>query len=372
MGAPVAQKGTIVVADISGYTKFLTSSELEHGHAIVRELLGTVKGQLEPMLRVIRTEGDALFGYIPDDDMSEPAHLLDMVEATYNAFADHMLHVKVASTCTCNACSNSTKLDLKLVAHHAEFLVEDLGGGKPDLSGPEVILAHRLLKNEFKEKTGVGAYFMATDAVYDRLERPDGAIAHQESYEHFPDVKTWGFDLKKALERRRSENRTVIRPEDADFWVEHILPVTPPVAWAWLTEPAKMNRYSGRNQFSWATGQSRSAGSEMHCAHGNAVSVSRIVDWKPYDHYTLESEKSAMFPATKISYVLKPLGGGRTRVVVACRAERMGILHRMFKSFFGKMFTKYVKDGYAELEKVLGEEGLASPDAGAAEPAAAS
>jgi class 3 adenylate cyclase len=363
MSQPAAQTGTILVADISGYTKFLTSSELDHGHAIVRELLGTVKDKFEPLLKVIRTEGDALFGYIPDAEMSEPTHLLDLVEATYQAFADHQLNVKVASTCTCNACSNSVSLDLKLVAHHAEFLVEDLGGGKPDLTGPEVILAHRLLKNTFKEDKGVAAYFLVTDAVYERLERPEGAQEHHESYEHFPEVTAWGFDLKSALQRRRNQNRTVIRPEDADFHLEKILPVTAPVLWAWLTEPAKMNRYTGKNQFSWGSGQSRATGSEMHCAHGNSVSVMSLVDWMPFEHYTVRSRPGFFFPGSDISYILKPLGGGRTRLLVTCKAKNAGAIHRALMGLYGKGFRKYVGQGYEELERILLED-AGAPESG--------
>jgi hypothetical protein len=353
MSEPAAQKGTIVVADISGYTKFLTSSELEHGHAIVRELLGTVKDQLSPLLRVIRTEGDALFGYIPDAEMSEPTHLLDLVEATYQAFADHMLRVKVASTCDCNACTNSAALDLKVVAHHAEFLVEDLGGGKPDLSGPEVILAHRLLKNSFIEKTGIDAYFMVTDSVYERLERPDGAIEHHESYEHFPEVKAWGFDLKASLERRRAGRRVVVQPEDADFWLERVIPATPAVTWAWLTEPVKMARYNGKNRYSFVGG--RGAGAEMHCAHGNSVSVVNIVDWMPFDHYTMRSQSNFAFPETDMTYQLKPLAGGRTRLIVACKARRSGLLISALTSIYRKGFQHYVGGGLDQMIELIEE-----------------
>jgi hypothetical protein len=356
LSEPAAQTGTIVVADISGYTKFLTSSELDHGHAIVRELLQTVKEQLTPLLRVIRTEGDALFGYIPDSDLSEPTHLLDLVEATYHAFSDHMLNVKVASTCTCNACSNSMSLDLKIVAHHAEFLVEDLGGGKPDLSGPEVILAHRLLKNSFIEKTGISAYFLVTDEVYARLERPEGAIEHHESYEHFPEVRAWGFDLKQALERRRATRRVAVTPEDADHWLERIVPATPAVTWAWLTEPAKMNRYSGKNEYSWPG--ARGAGGEMHCAHGNSVSVMSVVDWLPFDHYTTRSAASLMFPSMDICYQLKPLAGGRTRLIIACRFRKSSVVAGVLKGVFSKGCKHYVGGATDKMIELIVEEGV--------------
>jgi class 3 adenylate cyclase len=354
MATAKMQKGTIVVADISGYTKFLTTSEVDHGHAIVKELLQTVRDSLQPQLRVIRTEGDALFGYIPDSEMVDSGHLLDLVEATYHAFADHMLQVKVASTCTCNACSNSTQLDLKLIAHHAEFIVEDLGGGKPDLSGPEVILAHRLLKNTFVEDKGIHAYFLVTEEVYERMHRPDGAVEHHESYEHFPEVTAWGFDLKSALERRRNEQRVLVRAEDCDFSTEAIVQASPSLTWAWLTEPAKMNLYSGGNQYSFVGG--RSAGAEMHCAHGNSVSVTKIQDWLPFSHFTMRSGKNFLMPATDVSYQLKPLSDGRTRVIVACRALQKSLLLSALKPMYRKFFIKYVGGALDQMAEMIAED----------------
>ena len=34
------REGYLLLADISGYTEFLTGTELEHAHAIIRELRG--------------------------------------------------------------------------------------------------------------------------------------------------------------------------------------------------------------------------------------------------------------------------------------------------------------------------------------------
>jgi len=40
------EQGYLVIADISGYTSFLTSTELEHAHAIVAELTELVIARL--------------------------------------------------------------------------------------------------------------------------------------------------------------------------------------------------------------------------------------------------------------------------------------------------------------------------------------
>ncbi len=44
--------GDLLLADISGYTKFLTGTELEHSHAIVTERIKLIRSRLVPPMRV--------------------------------------------------------------------------------------------------------------------------------------------------------------------------------------------------------------------------------------------------------------------------------------------------------------------------------
>jgi hypothetical protein len=43
--------GYLVIGDISGYTRFVTTTELEHAQSIVRKLTELMIGALEPPLR---------------------------------------------------------------------------------------------------------------------------------------------------------------------------------------------------------------------------------------------------------------------------------------------------------------------------------
>ena len=63
------EDGILVLADISGFTEFVTATELEHGPPMVAELLGEVMRQLAPPLDV---EGDVLFAVGPDRAVDEP------------------------------------------------------------------------------------------------------------------------------------------------------------------------------------------------------------------------------------------------------------------------------------------------------------
>ena len=60
MSSPV-QQGLLVIADIGGYTRYLSGVELEHSHDILADLLAVVSGRLERDLTLVKLEGDAVF-----------------------------------------------------------------------------------------------------------------------------------------------------------------------------------------------------------------------------------------------------------------------------------------------------------------------
>ena len=57
----VPETGQLVIADLTGYTAYLSQSELEHAPAIAGDLLETIVGRLDPPFRLAKFEGDAAF-----------------------------------------------------------------------------------------------------------------------------------------------------------------------------------------------------------------------------------------------------------------------------------------------------------------------
>jgi hypothetical protein len=51
-----AQQGYLILADISGFTSFMASAELEHAHAIVGELLELIVKRFSPLLILVEFE----------------------------------------------------------------------------------------------------------------------------------------------------------------------------------------------------------------------------------------------------------------------------------------------------------------------------
>ena len=53
----------LAIADITGYTRFLAGTELDHAQDILADLTNTVVTSLRPSLRLAKLEGDAVFVY---------------------------------------------------------------------------------------------------------------------------------------------------------------------------------------------------------------------------------------------------------------------------------------------------------------------
>ena len=206
------EDGVLVLADISGFTAFVTATELEHGPPIIAELLGEVMRQLSPPLEIQEVEGDAVFALGPDRALVPPAILLDVLEDAFVAFRNRQREMQADETCSCNACRNVANLDLKIVAHHGRFL-RQMVGDRSQAAGVNVILAHRLLKNGL---AGSRAYILLTEAAL-RWAGVDptraGLIAHSERYEHFGDVRYFVRDLGTRSAFSGSRVR--------DVWAEH-------------------------------------------------------------------------------------------------------------------------------------------------------
>jgi hypothetical protein len=186
--------GVLVLADISGFTAFVTATELEHGPQIIAALLEAVMGRLAPPLHIQEVEGDAVFAVGAEPAVAPPARLLDVFDGAFAAFKTLQQELAADESCSCGACRSVEQLDLKIVAHHGRFLRQTVGD-HDQVAGPAVILAHRLLKNGVTDKR---AYLLLTEAMLDWLgldASESGLAARVESYEHLGAVRCFVRDL---------------------------------------------------------------------------------------------------------------------------------------------------------------------------------
>src|SRR5215813_7321337 len=178
------KRGFLVLADISGFTAFVTATELEHGPPIVAELLEEVIRRISPPLDVENIEGDAVYALGADGKVLPPAKLLEVLQAGFDGFREKRRELQADDSCSCNACRNVWQLRLKAIGHYGTFLEHTIGG-RAKSAGPDVILAHRLLKNAVPQKAD---YALLTRPALDRMAVDPGALGllpHTEEYEHF-------------------------------------------------------------------------------------------------------------------------------------------------------------------------------------------
>ena len=198
------QTGYLVLADISGYTSFVAQTEIEHAGLALSYLLETIVEVLSDVLTISKLEGDAVFAYVEEDKLADSKPLVELVDRTYLAFRDKALALYEQATCPCKACRALPTLDLKLILHHGDFVMQQVAGIR-DLLGTDVNLIHRLLKNGVSESTGWKGYALFTDSVLDHMQlQKDNLFRRCETYEHLRDVNIYCMDMHVRYEEMKA------------------------------------------------------------------------------------------------------------------------------------------------------------------------
>lgn len=141
----LSQHSLIFMPDISGFTSFVQNTEIEHSQHIISELLELLIDQNELDLKLAEIEGDALF-YFKHKDVPGPEALLSQAKRMYQAFHKHLSYYESHRICQCGACRTAEALELKFIVHGGNFdFIKIKDTVKPH--GPDVIKAHRLMKN---------------------------------------------------------------------------------------------------------------------------------------------------------------------------------------------------------------------------------
>jgi hypothetical protein len=285
-----AQPTCFLIADISGYTGYLADVELDHAQDILADLIGAVVTALRPNFRLAKLEGDAAFTFMTAEKVDGSLHL-DTIERCYFGFRRRRRDVRQATSCECNACAQIPDLDLKFVVHHGAAILQKVAG-RQELLGSDVIVVHRLLKNEVAERLGMGAYALITQQCIDVSDIDPAALgmrAHTETYDRIGEVPAWAHDLERRWQEEEARGRVRVSAEESILTLSVPTNVPPQVAWEFLTKPGQRMTWQP-----WVTevtvtgtaGGRRGPGSANHCMHGKDAVVEEILDWRPYDYVT--------------------------------------------------------------------------------------
>src|SRR5205807_10076273 len=104
-----------------------------------------------------------LYALQPDEPAARgrvAEEVVQQLDALFTAFNARRTELIEANICPCGACRNADKLSLKIVVHSGSALFHRVGKFD-ELAGPDVILAHRLLKNSLPQSE----YVLLTEAA---------------------------------------------------------------------------------------------------------------------------------------------------------------------------------------------------------------
>ncbi len=156
----------LFIPDISGFTNFVQTTEVEHSQHVIAELLELLISSNTQNLELAEVEGDALFFY-KENNIPSQERLLAQIETMYTSFYGHLKLLEKNRICSCNACTMAPKLELKIVAHCGEIQYLNVQGKKKPF-GQAVIETHRLLKNNIKSDN----YIIISNQLAEELKMP--------------------------------------------------------------------------------------------------------------------------------------------------------------------------------------------------------
>lgn len=153
------QPTLLFMPDISGFTQFVSATEINHSQHIIAELLETLIDNNTLGLSISEIEGDAIFFY-KTDKLPSAEEIAEQCRKMFIAFRHQLSKYDLLRICDCGACSTANMLTLKFVAHVGNVSIMNVSN-RQKLFGTDVILIHRLLKNEIPEHE----YMLFTDQI---------------------------------------------------------------------------------------------------------------------------------------------------------------------------------------------------------------
>jgi class 3 adenylate cyclase len=161
-----SQRALLLIADISGYTKFMKVHRINLAHAqvVVARLLEAVIDAARPnKLKLYKLEGDAALFYAPAG--ARPPDPSALALAIRRAFLARRTELDVDKVCSCDGCVQVSDLKIKVISHVGEVAFQKIKRFT-ELAGMDVIVVHRLLKNSVP----VSEYLLMTDAALDTAD----------------------------------------------------------------------------------------------------------------------------------------------------------------------------------------------------------
>jgi hypothetical protein len=168
-------------------------STISKSHKIIIELIDTIIKHIKLPLEVVKIEGDAVFLFaIKGKDEEEwealRKNIGERLITFFDVFTQKITELRDSILCEGDVCNIIEILKLKVIVHtgYAELVKI---GDFTELSGIDVILVHRLLKNSVQEKE----YILMTESACAEIMFPKIICIETgiEKYDDIGEVRTF-------------------------------------------------------------------------------------------------------------------------------------------------------------------------------------
>ena len=198
----MASSSTLIcIPDISGFTRFMSDTNIELSAKVIPALLNEIIYANEIGLKVSEIEGDAIL-FFKKGDLPPFRDLIDQCKSFFTQFYERLdlLTKKFSKE---KGIDNVPELGLKIILHFGQDVQSVQIGNRIKLMGEDVIIAHRLLKNDIKEDE----YLLISEHLLnqyndDVIERNFGwgeLLDEEEKYKHIGEINYSYVKMHKLL-----------------------------------------------------------------------------------------------------------------------------------------------------------------------------
>ena len=354
------QPALLFIPDISGFTRFVNETEILHSQHIVQELLEILIDSNQLNLQVSEVEGDAIFFYRLGDK-PRLKNLLQQVEQMFTRFHSHLKLYEHQRICPCGACKTAADLTLKIVAHFGEVTGIAIREYKK-LFGKDVILVHRLLKNNLDKKE----YVLFTDALLAEMEDKElpgwyMPLQGSEQYDlgdiqfYFSDLSQLHNTIRVAFPAYNSSSKTYV-----SFSEEETIPAPMEKIFEtmlYLQQPHSKPVEGSKKNESMAGEKIVRIGTKHSCliTKRDSVNITESIKLEDEKIEWIEMNKSGI---AGYHYILKKISPGQTSLSVYMLVKK-GLVNKLgFSIFFKSKMMRRIEDFFSNLKRRLNMEGV--------------
>lgn len=353
-------KSLLFIPDISGFTKFVQNTEIEHSQHVIAELLEILIAANTQDLQLAEIEGDALFFY-KESSIPSQEKLLAQVETMFTAFYSHLKLLEKNRICPCNACAMAPELELKIIIHCGDIQFINVQNNKKPF-GQAVIQAHRLLKNNIDSDH----YVLISNELAHELKIPldyrSRLFNFRQDSENYDDkeIKFMYSDIDKSLLKLIPFEAPKVYNFDRDPNIEFSIDINTSAE----TVLETITNYKYRD--SWVNGVDKfvyneyevtRVGSEHTCVingkHFNFKTITKEVkeDELVYGELT---ESPPPIDQLYQFYIIKPLENQKCRITAEIFwIAKSPIKKLLLALFVKKQFTKNIQESLTNLKSFV-------------------